>query len=93
MAFAGLGISLIGVFFCCLKVPVLMLLSLPMAAVGLLLSILSLRKERSVFNIVSTVICAVATIYIAVIWFMGISAIIGYLNNPYFPDIKPPKNV
>ena len=86
MAFAGLGISLIGVFFCCLKVPVLMLLSLPMAAVGLLLSIMSLCKEKSIFNIVSTVICAVATIYIAVIWVIGINTIITYLNNPNFPE-------
>lgn len=86
MAFAGLGISLIGVFFCCLKVPVLMLLSLPMAAVGLLLSIMSLRKEKSVFNIVSTVICAVATVYIAVIWVIGIITIDTYLTNPNFPE-------
>ena len=79
MAFVGLGVSLVGLFFCCLKVPVLMLLSLPMALVGTLLSVMNLRKEKGTFTIISLVVCAVVAIYIAVIWVIGIGNILAYL--------------
>lgn len=78
MAFVGLGVTLVGLFFCCLKVPVLMLLSLPMALVGTLLSVMNLRKEKSKFTIISLVICAIVAIYIAVIWVVGIGNIMAY---------------
>ena len=78
MAFVGLGVTLVGLFFCCLKVPVLMLLSLPMALVGTLLSVMNLRKEKSKFTIISLDICAIVAIYIAVIWVVGIGNIMAY---------------
>lgn len=79
MAFAGIGISVVGLFFSLLQVPVLMLLSFPMALGGLVLSLLMLRKNREILTIVGVAICAVLTIYIAIVWIMGIGTISAFL--------------
>ena len=79
MAFAGIGISVVGLFFSLLEVPVLMLLSFPMALGGLILSVMTLRKNREILTIIGVAVCAVLTIYLAVVWAMGIGAIAAFL--------------
>ncbi len=79
MAFAGIGISAVGLFFCLLEVPVLMLLTLPMALGGLVLSLLTLKKSRDILAIVGVAVCAIITIYIAIVWVMGMGQIGAFL--------------
>ena len=81
MAFAGIGISVVGLFFSLLQVPVLMLLSLPMALGGLVLSLLTLKKNKETLTIVGVAVCAVLTIYLAVVWIFGIGHMCAFLAS------------